>query len=151
VDLNRIVSILKILANPHRASIVRVLHEKGRCSFAEIMQEIGLDPKRDCGVFGYNLAALIKAHVVRRSHRGLYSLTERGETIWSLIQQVSLAAEESPELEESSVAITRFGEEDIDDYARFMGRRIDRDPSQRQVETIARHNYFVDGSYGSFD
>ena len=41
MDLNRIVSILKILANPHRASIVRVLHEKGRCSFAQIKQEIG--------------------------------------------------------------------------------------------------------------
>lgn len=140
----------KMLANPHRVNIVRFLYNEGRSGFVEMMEGLGLDPKADCGNFGYHLSELGKAGIVTRNRKGLYTITPVGERIWSLMSQ--LVEEVGDTMGgEGTVSVTEFEEQDIADYAKFINQRVDRDAAVPFVEDVARYNHWVNGPYGSFD
>lgn len=151
MDTRKLADMLKILANVHRANIMRFLHEKGRSGFVDIMEQLGLDPKADCGTFGYHLSELQKTGVLRRDSKGLYSLTELGNKIWLSMQQIDhQIGNELPSFGEDKISITRFREQDIPDLVRWFHEEKGEAAPVELVEAVTRYNHFVDGPFGSF-
>ncbi len=64
---------LKLLQHPARRTIIRVLGEKGRASYSELMKATGIS---DSGTFAFHLRQL-EGFIVK-DREGYYKLTERG-------------------------------------------------------------------------
>ena len=120
MDAKKMADTFKMLASPHRVNIMRFLHNKGKSGFVDMMEGMGLDPKVDCGNFGYHLSELGKAGVVRRNKKGLYTITPVGEKIWSSMHQLVEEVEDTMDQGEQTVSISEFGEQDVHGtYARI--------------------------------
>ncbi len=151
MDTTKLTDTLKIVANVHRANIMRCLHLRGRLGFSEMMEQLGLDTKADCGTFGYHLSELQRSGVLQRDRKGFYSLTELGERVWSAMEQIDQKIGQNIRSQgEESVSITRFREEDIPDVVRWTHEEQGDDAPVELVEAVMRHNHFVDGPFGDF-
>jgi DNA-binding transcriptional ArsR family regulator len=79
--------VLKALSNSTRREIIRLIAKKGRASYTEIMQVLGLDPSLESGTFNYHLKELAEAGLIE-SVNGEYKISDLGRNALILIDQV---------------------------------------------------------------
>ncbi len=85
----RISHIIKALGNDMRLKILKNLYKYGSLSFTELMRNLGMDPRRDTGKFGYHLKILASLNLIKTNEReGEYRLTELGHNVVELISRL---------------------------------------------------------------
>ena len=95
-------AIFAALKHPLRRQILLLLEEKGKASFTDIQNAVGIN---DTGLISYHLKEL--APLVEQSARGKYSLSEVGQTSMALFRKVE------KERQRSSTAVRRELEKTI--------------------------------------
>ena len=86
--------IFTALSNRIRRGIIRVLGEKGKRSFTELMRDLNID---DTGTLTFHLKKL--SGLITKTSDGYYTLTELGQKAYALLKSSKVSAEEVKETE----------------------------------------------------
>lgn len=105
---NKDFEIYEVLNHPTRRLIIKILHERGTCSFTELMKEIG----ENTGSLSFHLDKL--KGVISQAETKKYFLNPIGEKSYFALQEMdSIKADKSPMKQEGSAVVLANGEEKV--------------------------------------
>lgn len=139
-ELGRVAHDLAILSHNVRARVIAALR-RGRESFTEILEHVGLDPLRQCGLLDYHLQYLLRMDVITRV-KGGYVLTENGMRISSFLGALIHLSEDADMEKEvvnmsrktGDLVVKKLSEKDVEGFLDFYIARWELDPKYREAE-----------------